>query len=408
MIKISKTIKLDRTVLFLFLILIVLVVTTVLLVIGLNENQVAKSLETDSVVKTLFVIEQNGIPVEIAVLAYYPETGRSAMFDIPGDFGKIIQSLERVDRIDVLYRNERIFEFKKEIEEIMRLSIPFYITMDVEGLRRITDLLGGLEVFIPEPVDFVDDSGVRVLLPKGNVLLDGEKLVTYLLYDNPDEYIPTGENRKQQTVISLLKALNKNSAKILKRPFYQVLEKNVKSNISGEDLHSLFQYLVNIDGERLIPQGVTGTYREVDGQMLLFPDRDGETFREIINQSFIELVATGEVDYERIYAIEVLNGTDIQNLARNCGNIYQSFGFDVVRVANASEQNYENTVVIDHISENPMAQVIAQLIRCERVVSPGVDEDLSQTEGIYWENSGYSVDFTIILGRDFNGRYVRN
>ena len=58
MIKISKTIKLDRTVLFLFLILIVLVVTTVLLVIGLNENQVAKSLETDSVVKTLFVIEQ--------------------------------------------------------------------------------------------------------------------------------------------------------------------------------------------------------------------------------------------------------------------------------------------------------------------------------------------------------------
>ena len=179
-------------------------------------------------------------------------------------------------------------------------------------------------------------------------------------------------------------------------------------NISGEDLHSLFQYLVNIDGERLIPQGVTGTYREVDGQMLLFPDRDGETFREIINQSFIELVATGEVDYERIYAIEVLNGTDIQNLARNCGNIYQSFGFDVVRVANASEQNYENTVVIDHISENPMAQVIAQLIRCERVVSPGVDEDLSQTEGIYWENSGYSVDFTIILGRDFNGRYVRN
>lgn len=405
---ISKTIRFDRSVVFLILILIVLLVTTVLLVIGLNENQVVKSLETDSVIKTLFVIEQNGNPVEIAVLAYYPETGRSAMFDIPGDLGKIIQSLERVDRIDVLYRNGRIFEFKKEIEEIMRISVPFYITVDVDGLRRITDLLGGLEVFIPEPVDFVDDSGSRILLPKGNVLLDGEKLVTYLLYDNPDEYIPSEENRRQQTVISFFKALNKKSAKILKKPFYGVLEKNVKSNISGDDLYSLFQYLVNIDGERLVPQGVTGMYREVDGQMLLFPDRDGETFREIINQSFIELVATGEVDYERIYAIEVLNGTDVQNLAKNCGNIYQSFGFDVVRVANASQQNYDKTVVIDHISENPMAQVIARLIKCERVVSPGVDEDLSQTEGVYWENSGYTADFTVILGKDFNGRYVRN
>ena len=110
MIKISKTIKLDRTVLFLFLILIVLVVTTVLLVIGLNENQVAKSLETDSVVKTLFVIEQNGIPVEIAVLAYYPETGRSAMFDIPGDFGKIIQhfpSLRKLRRRFLLNGSNR-------------------------------------------------------------------------------------------------------------------------------------------------------------------------------------------------------------------------------------------------------------------------------------------------------------
>ena len=47
-------------------------------------------------------------------------------------------------------------------------------------MSKLVDLIGGVEVFIPNPVDLTSN-GVRVLLPSGSVNLDGDKAWEYIL-----------------------------------------------------------------------------------------------------------------------------------------------------------------------------------------------------------------------------------
>lgn len=70
-------------------------------------------------------------------------------------------------------------------------------------------------------------------------------------------------------------------------------------------------------------------------------------------------------------------------------------------MGNAETSDYTDTLVIDRIGNEHVAKIIAQIIQCEAIRSTLPEEsstDLYGTEAI--------VDYTIILGKDFNGRYV--
>jgi hypothetical protein len=94
-------------------------------------------------------------------------------------------------------------------------------------------------------------------------------------------------------------------------------------------------------------------------------------------------------------AIEVMNGTSVGGLARRAANVFQSFGYDVVSVANADNSDYQKTVVLDRKGRLEVAQRVADLISCQRVYS--------RLE----ETGDMTVDVTIILGTDFDGRYCK-
>lgn len=70
-------------------------------------------------------------------------------------------------------------------------------------------------------------------------------------------------------------------------------------------------------------------------------------------------------------------------------------------MVNAPSNFVEKTYVIDHIGNNEAAKGIGSFIRCENIVTDEVDLDDSNLE------AASLVDFTIVLGSDFDGRYVR-
>lgn len=148
-----------------------------------------------------------------------------------------------------------------------------------------------------------------------------------------------------------------------------------------------------------MPQRFSGTKRVVDGKVLLFPSRDGQQIKEIVRQTLAVLASENGTAFERVYALEILNGTESHGLARTTANIYQGFGYDVVRVDNALEQSVQKTVLVDRIGNPAVAKVVAQVIRCQNIetTSASLDE--------YGVETG--IDFTLILGKDFNGYLVK-
>lgn len=367
----------------------------------MKTDSLKDSLSKDNLIKVLVVLEDAGAPVSTNVVTYYPGSKRAAMFDIPGETGLIIRKLGRVDRINALYTEKGVDDYRLEIQSLTGVTIPFYLVINVDHFSRLADLFGGLEVFIPSPVDIKTDTG-KILLPSGAVSLDGDKLKTYITYVDPLDQEGEAASRKQKAVLALFRALSDNSTTAFSKGIFPTVKSCMSTNIAANSLKDLLIELSRIDAERLVPQRVTGSLRNVDGKMLLFPFYDGQLLKDIVRQTLGGLVSEDSAAQERIYAIEILNGTRIQGLAGETSELYQSFGYDVIRVANAEVTDQEKTLVIDRIGNETVASTIAQVIQCTNIQKTSIENfDI----GDYGTEA--TVDYTIILGKDFNGRYVR-
>lgn len=392
----------NRGALLLVLILLIFISVTVGLAFSLRVDKVEQNIETDSVIKTLFVMEDKNEVLFTDVFIYYPVSRRGALINILGNTGAIFSSLGRVDRIDAVYSEKGIDVYKEEIEKLVGQTIPFYIVMNLDGFGELTDMLGGMKVFIPSPVDIKDEDGERYLLPSGVVNLDGDKIRTYLTYSKPDEDDEEQIERRQNVLIAFFSALTRNARTLQKMKTFEPVAKRMQSNLEGKEFHTLVTEIANVDSEHLNPTAITGSRRVVDGKTLLFPYYDGQLIKDVVKQATNSLVSLDNENVNRIYVLEIQNGTKVQGLARNTSALLQSAGYDVLSTLNADSNDYDKTVIINHIGNAEVAKSLGDFIRCTNIV-----EDTVSDEQIY-SDDGSNVDFTIILGKDFDGRYVKS
>ena len=386
--------------LFFLLMFLILAGVGTFIFLSLRVDTVEESLKNNSVIKTLFVLEDKDQVLFTDVFIYYPVSQRGALINILGNTGAIFQSLGRVDRIDAIYTEKGIDVYKSEIEKLIGQEIPFYVEMNLSKFGELTDMMGGLKVFVPSPVDVKTDEGERWLLPSGAVNLDGDKINTYLTYSKVEEDESEIIERRQNVMIAFLSALNRESNQLLEKNCFPLYAEKMNSNLSEKDLRRLFSEISNIDSERLVPQTITGSSRLVDGKMLLFPYYDGQLIKDVVKQATISLVSLDDVSINRIYVLEIQNGTTTQGLARNTAALLKSY--DVLSTVNAERNDWEKTLIINHIGNAEIARNLGDFIHCTNIVDEEIKPDSDGSE------SNSNVDFTIILGKDFDGRYVKN
>ena len=318
--QINMKLKTETGFFLLIIILAVLIALSILMFFLLQTDEVASVLEnTDEdkrILNILFILEDNKQPLFTDIVLYYPDSERGAIFDIPANTGLISTSLDRMDRIDAVYKEKGLAAYKQEIEKLTGIEkIPFTVVMNLKQFSDITDLLGGLKVFILSPVDIETEDNERYLLPSGAVLLDGAKIAEYVSYRIPEEPDEAVQNRMQNILCSFIYALNKQRDFVLHKDVFPLFFKNITTNLDKDDTHTLFTLISKIDSEKLVPQSVTGTTQTVDGKQLLFPTYDGDLIKEVIQQTIGSIVSGNSNN--RIYVLEVKNGTNVNGRARN-------------------------------------------------------------------------------------------
>jgi anionic cell wall polymer biosynthesis LytR-Cps2A-Psr (LCP) family protein len=386
--------KWDKSILLLILIVLVVLTAVIFGYFQLRTDLFTEKLNTGEPVAVLFCLSGDTEHGFFELLLYQPSTSRGAIIYVPGNVGMIIESLRKVDRIDALYERGNLEPLIEKVEELVAIDIPFYVDLQDREVRNQVDLLGGLELFIPNPVDTVY-SGKRVILPSGSVVLDGDKILDFISYEEEMENDVDSDGRKQRFLQSLLKSIS-GSDLLESKSAFAVFRNNMDTNMSPRALSSFVTELHRLNDEKIVFQRVLGSSRIVDGKELLFPHFEGQLLKEIVKQT-IETISSQEPfsEDELTVAIEVLNGTSVAGLARRGANVFQSFGYEVVSVANADNSDYQKTVVLDRKGRLEVAQRVADLIRCRRVYS--------RLE----ETGDTTIDVTIILGTDFDGRYCK-
>ena len=398
----------QKGILFLILIFGIIAGVSVFVALSLRTDTVGKSLENDQVIRTLYVLddgEGNALMTEVVI--YYPVSKKAAVVNIPYNVGGIYRVLEgvegtqgRTDGIAVIYREKGIAAYLRQIENLLGTSIPFYSIVTIDDFITLTDMMGGLRVFISAPVDSLSADGERWLLPSGAVTLDGDKVSTYVRYRLSEETDADVYERYQNIMIAYFTQLSENKAMILAKKNINKFLPLFSSNLDAKDFTTHMSLLAEMNTEYIIKQNVTGRLSTVDGKQLLFPLNGGEFIKQAVAQSTNMLISTGNTMTSRIYVLEIQNGTTVQGLAHNTAILFQNASYDILSTLNADRNDYEKTVIIDHIGNREIAKMVGDFIRCTNIQEEEVRNDTAN-------ESVASVDFTIILGKDFDGRYVR-
>jgi len=399
-----RKVGVDASALLLILIGILVVAGIFFALVSLRSNPIEDSLSGDRVINTLFIIEDGDKPLCSYVLLYYPATKRAAVFDIPGSLGLILQRINRVDRIDTVYDPRKVTPFADEVGKLLGVEISFSIVITLENLSRIIDLIEGVEIFIPSPVNEFQDG--HILFPSGVCCLDGDKAKVYISYELPEESVELANFRRQRFFMGFIKRLGEQNHFLKNPQVSQHFQSMLKTGINQRTRIRLFDEFAGIDTDRVSIQSVGGNVRTVSGQPLIFPYWDGSLIKEIVRQTLASIVQPAENTLgDRVFTVEVLNGTAVTGLAGRTAELFRGFGYDIISIGNADSNDYAKTLIIDRSGYQDMVRNFGGVIRCTNFRFDSPDSGNPEID-LNIQNYEYRADFTLIIGKDFNGRYV--
>jgi anionic cell wall polymer biosynthesis LytR-Cps2A-Psr (LCP) family protein len=376
----------------------------------LRSDPIEEALSGNEIINLLLVLEGEEAPLGCYVLMYSPQNNRAAAISIPGDVGLILKSIDRVGRIDSVYDPKNTEIFQGEVENLLELTIRYSVVFELEKFGKIVDLIGGVELFIPSELRIYDE--VPILFPSGNTRLDGDKAKQYLSYELPEEDQTEINLRRERLFLSFLESLGEQKVLLEDREAGKLFYSLLKTGMNRLTRKRLFESLSALDIDRVTMQSIAGSYQEVSGQSLLLPHYNGTVIKDIVRQTQRSLAQQVQGSLaERIFTVEILNGTSTTGLASRTAELLRGFHYDVVSEKNADRNDYEQTEIIDHTGLDDVAATLGGIIQCENIryeerIPVGGAAALPGVPAPGFDSDQYGADFVLILGKDFNGRIV--
>ncbi len=124
----------------------------------------------------------------IIFASYDPKAKKIDMISIPRDTYYYTKGYENGDqrKINAVYGRKKVEGTKKAVEEILgQVPVHNYIMIDYKGVEKIVDSIGGVEVNVPFRMEYYDPTDkppLRIDIPKGKQVLNGEQSVKFLRF----------------------------------------------------------------------------------------------------------------------------------------------------------------------------------------------------------------------------------
>lgn len=331
----------------------------------------------------------------IIVASFKPSTGQGAMLSIPRDliipipgygWRKINNTYALAEYNDPGTGGDYA---KQIISQIFGQQIPYYILIDFNGFEELIDLVGGIDIDVPNTLsdyeypirgreEYPEDQRYEHLyIEEGPQHLDGATALKYVRSRHAlgEEGSDFARAARQQLV---MEALTKKilSLSTLTRPsrikkILDNVDENIDTNLSLEEFVAFGKIAKDYDREANPIHSVV-LDNSIDGP-LQAANYNGAFVLEPVVEDFSELkfiadaIFTPDLKYERptdpsglprvtldnpIEAkedatIEVQNGTFVNGLARANEEKLRDLGYNVVKIGNSDNQDINQTVIYD-------------------------------------------------------------
>lgn len=165
--------------------------------------------------------------------------GETRIIQIPRDSYVDTRSFGPM-KVNALYAYGGTKAVKSELTRLMHHPINHHILINLEGIRTIADLLGGLEVDVPKRLYYQDHSqGLYIDLQPGLQVLKGRDLEGFLRWRHDGEG-DFGRLRRQQLVLkSLFSKLTRPESLVRLPALIDAAGRNVKTDMGPMEIGGL-------------------------------------------------------------------------------------------------------------------------------------------------------------------------
>jgi LCP family protein required for cell wall assembly len=318
-----------------------------ILLIGIGGDKHISGDLSDSIV----IISVNPIDKEAAILSI----PRDLYLEIPGYGSARINAAHAYGEQEE-YPGGGPALLKKTVSETFGIPIHYYVRADFEGFRKAINIVGGVDVEVEEAIYDVAYPGQRssyqpFILEAGQQHLDGETALKYARSRQTSSDFD--RSKRQQKILLALKdkalSLSTVTNPVKVNSLLQSVGSNIKTDLNINEIIKLTTLAKEVDSSKILSVGLDnapGNYlasANISGASVLVPTSG--SFSEI--KLYIRnILIDGFIKNEKAPVI-VLNGTTKPQLANQTASLLRSYGYNVVKVGDATKKDYSQNEIID-------------------------------------------------------------
>lgn len=335
----------------------------------------------------------NGHSDTILLLRFDPEDKSLKMLSIPRDTRVTNQGLT-VPKINQANVDGGPTLAAKVISHTLNdIPIHRYIRVTNGGFRELVDLLGGIEIYVPQRMLYEDmTQNLKIDLQPGWQTLNGEQSEQFARFrgDNKGD---VGRVQRQQMVLKALKERLKNPLILSKLPqAIRIMHQYIDTNLTPEEIFALVSFSLNTDKNKLNMILLPGRFSYPNEYQLSYWIMDEDAKDNILKTYFDQIPSV--VNFSQInntpvtsLRIAIENTTNINGLATSVFNHLGTQNFSNCYFLNDSELELETTKIIvqkGNIEAAKMLQEILGLGEIDVSATGDLDSDITIKVGKDW------------------------
>lgn len=181
----------------------------------------------------------DGLSDTMLLIRFNPHTNQLAVLSIPRDTRTYIEGgLAKINEAN-LYGGPALTA--ESLSELLGgVAIDRYVRINVQGVEKLVESLGGIQVNVPKDMKYQDDSQhLYINLKAGEQRLNGDQALQFLRY-RYDDYGDIGRIQRQQMLMRALVEQALTPTTIARLPkILSVIQSNVDTNLKVEELLAL-------------------------------------------------------------------------------------------------------------------------------------------------------------------------
>ncbi len=355
----------------------------------------------------------------IIIATVDPLRNTAALLSLPRDLWVEIPGFG-VDRVNQAYYFGQAFEYPgggqklalETVESLLGIPVDYYVTVNFQGFVDAVDLIGGIEVDVPESIDDPDypDNcyGYEPFsIEEGTQRLSGQDALKYARTRATFGGDVDRAQRQQEVMLAVrdqVFTLNQLPRLFIQAPrLWRTFQDNLDTNLALEDALELALLMQEIPPENIKTAVLDFNYvyneTTPDGRQVLVPLRD--EIRGLRNELFTPpevppavIEDLPELMRDEGARVAIYNGTAVFGLAAETQDYLEDLGVTVSEIGNADSATYSNSQIIDYGSHESTVLFLVQEMGIPPLnASSETDPDAAQ-----------DYDLLVIIGNDWAQR----